>query len=294
MKKLILLLIGLSSISSFAQFEHVFIRGGYQIGASKSNSALFSYAPNYSTTPPSAIHTDLREVRLPTAAIPVYLEGLGQNIYMDFGFSFRREKESKEITNLFGKEAEQFRLRLGFGDYIGENFGILVGGQLHYNEMRLNYKNSQRKTFGNTAGGQNSTDNYYINYAGGWQYGLGAHLVFNHENFLGARMSFMYDWVNDRGIPGNSGYGNYLFTGNALIGELAFYWMFDEDSDFGLAIHAGFNTRTLEMGYDNEDNNSIAFVPENTISGYYASISLCIPAVIFGSAESRRTIITFE
>jgi len=292
MRKFALFLLTFMTLGASAQFEHIFIRSGYQWGTTKFDAFQYSLQSIDPVAGTSAISVFGEETYLRNRYVPVDIEMYGKTAMFDVGFNMAPKKWNKphdKSDYVEGHAGPGFYTKIAFGGYMGDALGIMLGAQYSWNafEMAGNEKyittgyNDIRSTGAQTAG------NYNLTYSGGNQRGFGAHLLLAGNNQILIKASVMYDWIKRKGIPGNKDYGNYLWKGTALTIESGIYFMFDEDSDFGISLNGGWSRRSMKFGYgENEGSNTYPTAPDHVLSDLNFSINLLIPAGWLGGATS--------
>jgi hypothetical protein len=292
MKKFTFLFLIFISLGTTAQFEHMFIRTGYQWGTTKFDAFQYSLQSIDAVNGTSVISLFGEETYLRNRYIPIDLEVYGKSGMFNMGINLgpkKWNKPHKKTDYVQGSGGPGFYTRMAFGGYMGDGIGIMFGAQYSYNAFEMqgneNYAatnyNDIRSTGSQTAG------NYNLTYSGGNQRGFGAHLMLNGNNSILIRASLLYDWIKRKGIPGNKDYGNYEWKGNALTIESGIYLMFDDDENFGISLNGSWSRRSMKFGY-NEDGgyNNYPTAPDHTLKDLNFSVNLLIPADWLGSASS--------
>jgi len=290
---LIILAIILTSNLGQAQFDHMFLRIGWQTGSTKISPQLYSIYSIDGTNQTTTFGRE-REATIYNKHVPVDLEVLTKNALFNMGFSakLKSKKGHKTSPNTRGMDGPGFYTKLAFGGYFGESVGLFIGGQYTWAPMELTqWETSSSTNLLDIRSGASGPGEYRLTYSGGHQRGLGAHILININNQIGWRNSFMYDKISRKGIPGNVTYNDYLMEGIGITGESSIYLMFDEDNNFGISIGAIYSTRNMTFGYSGENEGFAPVAPEHTLSGLNFNINLLIPADWMGGQSYTTTTI---
>lgn len=256
------------------------IRFGFNRSNTNVSTARYSYEYDYTTSPHTASFSNIREMDFNSNSIQFNSDHYAPNGYAAFGLGYRMFGKVDPYEDAKATNSDYFRLRLAFGPDINDVVSFLFGGQLNYYSMNVRWPKSPYMIVSGTEGGSNQEGVYFLDYSNAFGKGFGTHILFNLEDIVRLRLSGMYDWLKYRGIPGDKFYSDLQYTGNALATEASLMFCFGDEKVFGIGLDFGWNTRTVQMSYQ-EDTYRAEYIPDNTIKSWYFGISLFAGQTLF-------------
>ncbi len=297
-RTIVIIVMCVAGFASQAQFNHAFVRAGYLMG----NTKMDNYRYSASLVNGSPEFSNFQEGHLVNRHVPIELEGYSENFLFTMGFALKPKKwvkEHEKSPGLSGTDGTGFSMKLAFGGYFSDNIGLFLGAQYQWNPTEIvndnviaaanSSKNFDYNSFTNTSHNVMGTD-FYHDFNGGNQKGFNANLMIAGGNRTLIRLTAMYDWVIRRTMKGGGEFSPWNIKGNAMTGEAAIYFMFDEDEDIGISLNASYSIRNTQLEQiENTDVPEINFDPGMTMTGLNFSVNLLLPASMFASQRYTTT-----
>lgn len=267
---LVFVVCGVQNISITAQIENwVGVdmgRIGYKNNYFELNMTSFDQTGVLSMNNPNLNQGIGPNESLSLGSLDFSFEVIGKNSYVFFDGSLipnllqglvAKKKLEEKTTFASGNKLDILEFiptRVAFGGIVAKYFGVYVGGQYMYSELR-------------------TSGEYGIGGIGGNQRGFGGHLLFSKGIVL-VRYSYMYDWIRR---------DKKTFKGTAQTHEASLSVNFG-DSGMGLVARAGFRTRVMDpiTGMYNERDRKFEFYPSFQTFDRYVTIGIFASGLFSG------------
>lgn len=266
--------------TAHGQINHSNIIIGYDTGSLSATNYVFDHRINDETGEFESI--PLQDLKMRTSAFKFELRAIsGEWGMISSGIKARLDHKDENDARISGRFGDLFWMDAAFGGRLTNFMNLFAGGQWKQAGFRGRMDDyGDWNTIGSAANGPGFEDIYVRNHFGRTERGINANMLLSFfDDHIILRAKYEYNWLKMRGIPGNTGWKFFRYTGRNHVfnAELLTYFSTDEDRDYGISIGAQYLTGFLDFGYQ-EGHDKGVFVPRTDFNQLQFSVSIFLAA----------------
>jgi hypothetical protein len=267
------------AIETSGQITHSNYTIGYDRGFMEATNYVFDHRRIGNTQEFESI--PLQDIKMATSAITLEARAIDEWGIISAGIKATQDHHDVNDPRIYGKFGDLFWMDFSIGGSINDVMCLYAGGQWKQAGFRGRMEDYGGWTTINSAGsGPGFEDIYVRDHFGRTERGINTNFLFRFwDDHVLLRTKYEYNWLKMRGIPGNTGWKFFRYSGrnHVVKAELITYFSTDEDTDYGISIGAQYLNGYLDFGYQ-EGMENVEFVPRTDFHQIQFSVSFLFAA----------------